>query len=190
MTVYYHDATVAVTSAEYCVDGRRYALVELSYVWHRRGRSDPQTMFRRAARWLLLLVAAAMAAAYAAKTPVTMWLGSGIPELPLRLMFGLGVSIAVLAIGWPLAELVLRGLDHVHVHGVVVREIWARWHGYDVLLLRSSDALRFGRVYRALQRALEQQEELLADEGFNGHGYATLPERDASRRTAFHKRAS
>ena len=34
-------------------------------------------------------------------------------------------------------------------------EIWGRVGGADVLLLRTDDAQRFGRVYRALQRALD-----------------------------------
>jgi hypothetical protein len=43
----------------------------------------------------------------------------------------------------------------VYSRGVVVQEIWADWHGQDILLLRCSDQLRFGQIYRALQRAVE-----------------------------------
>ncbi|HET8680549.1 MAG TPA: DUF6232 family protein [Micromonosporaceae bacterium] len=157
MSVYYRDPSVSVTSTEYSVDGQRYRLDELTYVWHRRGPPDARARFRRRARWGLLALAAVIAAGYVAKTPLTLRLGAGISQLPMRLMLRLAASMAVVGVGWPLVELVLRGLDHVHVHGVVVREIWARWHGEEVLLLRSSDSLRFGRVYRALQRALEHQ---------------------------------
>jgi len=157
MSVYYRDPSVSVTSTEYTVDGQRYRLDELTYVWHQRGPPDARARSRRRARWVLFALAAVIAAGYVAKTPLTFRLGAGISQLPLRLMLRLAASLAILGVGWPLVELVLRGLDHVHVHGVVVREIWARWHGQEILLLSSSDSLRFGRVYRALQRALEQQ---------------------------------
>ncbi|HET8662539.1 MAG TPA: DUF6232 family protein [Micromonosporaceae bacterium] len=157
MSVYYRDPSVLVTSTEYTVDGQHYRLDELTYVWHQRGQPDGRARFRRRARWALLALAAMIAAGYVVKTPLTLRLGAGISQLPLRLMLRVAASMAVVGVGWPLVELVLRGLDHVHVHGVVVREIWARWHGEEVLLLRSSDSLRFGRVYRALQRALEHQ---------------------------------
>jgi hypothetical protein len=38
----------------------------------------------------------------------------------------------------------------------VVNEIWVRYAGEDQLLLRTSNALRFGQIYRAVQRAVEQ----------------------------------
>jgi hypothetical protein len=91
------------------------------------------------------------------KTPALLRLGVGGPDLLVRLAVVLAASFAALAIGWPLVELVLSGLDHVHIRGVVVQEIWAQWHGQDILLLRSSDKLRFGQIYRALQRAMEQR---------------------------------
>lgn len=36
------------------------------------------------------------------------------------------------------------------------REIWAVWHGQELMLLRISDPTRFGQIYRAIQRAFEQ----------------------------------
>jgi hypothetical protein len=38
-----------------------------------------------------------------------------------------------------------------------VHEIWARCRGTEVMLVRTDDRTRFGRIYRALQRALEQR---------------------------------
>ena len=35
-------------------------------------------------------------------------------------------------------------------------EMWARIHGQELMLLRLPDERRFSTIYRALQRALEQ----------------------------------
>lgn len=39
----------------------------------------------------------------------------------------------------------------------VLSSAWVQHHGREVLLLRTPDALRFGQIYRAVQRAVEQQ---------------------------------
>jgi hypothetical protein len=39
------------------------------------------------------------------------------------------------------------------------REIGAVWHGQEMMLLRVSDETRFGQIYRAIQRAFEQNPE-------------------------------
>jgi hypothetical protein len=36
------------------------------------------------------------------------------------------------------------------------REIWAIWRGKELMLLRITDKTRFGQIYRAIQRTLEQ----------------------------------
>jgi hypothetical protein len=36
------------------------------------------------------------------------------------------------------------------------REIWAVWRGKERMLLRVTDKTRFGQIYRAIQRTLEQ----------------------------------
>jgi len=155
MTTYYRDDRVQITSSALRVDGATYRLSELSYVWHQRGMADRRAVARRLGQWALWLLAGAIGLACAVKTPAILRLGSGVPDLAIRIAFVLAASGAALAIGWPLIELVLAGLDHVYVHGVVVQEIWAQWHGQEILLLRSSDKLRFGQIYRALQRAVE-----------------------------------
>jgi hypothetical protein len=53
------------------------------------------------------------------------------------------------------ADLVLDRVDRSHDQGSRELEIWARTPRGDVLLLHTRDRARFGRVYRALQRALE-----------------------------------
>jgi hypothetical protein len=37
-----------------------------------------------------------------------------------------------------------------------VQEPWVQYQGQEIMLLRSADALRFGRIHRAIQRATEQ----------------------------------
>jgi hypothetical protein len=41
-------------------------------------------------------------------------------------------------------------------HRTKAREIWAIWQGKERMLLRVSDETRFGQIYRAIQRAFEQ----------------------------------
>jgi hypothetical protein len=35
--------------------------------------------------------------------------------------------------------------------------VWVQYQGQQIVLIRSSDALRFGQIYRAIQRGIEQQ---------------------------------
>jgi hypothetical protein len=155
VSIYYQDDRVHVTSSEVWMGGRHFALDDLEFVWHKRGRPNRRVLHRRTLRVLLVLSALVLIAAWAARTPALLTFGAQIPSILIRIaLLGAG-SVAFLALAWPLAELVLSGLDHVYLHGVVVHEIWARCQGEDVLLLRTSDSLRFGRVYRALERALE-----------------------------------
>jgi len=51
----------------------------------------------------------------------------------------------------------LERVDRSYDRGSRQLEIWGRTPGGDVLLLRTADAARFGRIYRALQRALEPE---------------------------------
>jgi hypothetical protein len=52
-------------------------------------------------------------------------------------------------------ESVLGLVDRTHEHGQGVHEIWARTPHGDVLIFQSTDTLRFGQAYRALQRAID-----------------------------------
>jgi len=155
MTTYYRDDRVRVTGADLWVDGQRYALADLTYVWHRRGTPDARAVSRRTGRWALLAGTGVLAALFVAKTPVLVRVSHGVPNIYVRIALIVAGYAAVLALTWPVAELLLRGIDHVNVHGVAVHEIWAQWRGTEILLVRTGDALRFGRIYRALERALE-----------------------------------
>lgn len=152
MTIYYRDNSVQVTSSAIQVDGRSYALREVAMVWHRpgpRGARGLRTLLDRVAfavAPLAPLVAAAGVVAIALRLEtatanrVVLFLGAGL--------------LALLTV--PLVDVALGGVDRTYDRGTRVNEIWAHWRGTEVLLLRTGDRLRFGRVYRALQRALEQ----------------------------------
>jgi hypothetical protein len=157
MTTYYRDERVRITSAEVLMDGVRFPVAKLDYVWHRKGPPDARAISRRAAFWGLVLAAIVLATAWAVKTPALLMFGPRVPNVFLRIALTFVASLVFLALVWPLAELVLSGLDHVYRHGTAVHEIWARYCGREVLLLRTSDKLLFGRVYRALIRALENE---------------------------------
>jgi hypothetical protein len=151
MIVYYRDDTVRVTSAAIEVRGRTYPLGEVATVWHRPGR-------RRRQGWRVLLARAAYALG-----PVAPLVGAaGLVALAVRLDTAtahrvvLVVAAGVVALlTAPLVDLTLDVVDRTWDRGTRAHEIWARWRGREVLVLRTGDRLRFGRVYRALQRALE-----------------------------------
>lgn len=149
MAVYYRDDTVRVTSSWVQAYGLTYQLSDLSYVWHRRTRRDLRVGGRIAGRWALVTLLAA---------PVvigTLWLLTG---WGLAVLVGLAVLLGLVFTLTPLSEFPLMALERSYDRGSAVHEIWVQCRGADVLLLRTNDALRFGQIYRALQRALEQSE--------------------------------
>ncbi|MCM4076772.1 DUF6232 family protein [Paractinoplanes hotanensis] len=148
MTTYYRDPDVWVTSAGVRVNGRELRLSELHQVWHTRGRRSWGTIAGRGAvgfailtPFVVGLLAVAVALVIDASTSTTIALiGGGV-------LIGFGVA--------PLADVLLERVDRSYDRGSRVREIWARTPTGDLLLLSTADAARFGRIYRALQRALE-----------------------------------
>lgn len=60
----------------------------------------------------------------------------------------------------PFLEIPLGWLDRSYERGSHVHELWVQHHGREDLLVRTPDALRFGQIYRAVQRAVEQQGDL------------------------------
>jgi Family of unknown function (DUF6232) len=107
---------------------------------------------RIAGRWALVTLLAAPVAV-GGLWLLTDW-GStvGLALVGLALVVGLVFTLT------PLSEFPLMALERSYDRGSAVHEIWVQCHGADVLLLRTNDALRFGQIYRALQRALEQTE--------------------------------
>ncbi|MCZ7473615.1 DUF6232 family protein [Micromonospora sp. WMMC273] len=148
MITYYDDRSVQVTSTAVRVDGRSYPLAELTTVWHRQGDRSWRVLAGRGAIGAALagpLVAAALGIALA------VWLQrSAVVTVAI-----VGVSVLVgLAVG-PLADFLFEHLDRSYARGSREMEMWAQWRGRPVRLLHTRDAMRFGQVYRAVQRAVE-----------------------------------
>ncbi|MFI6262363.1 DUF6232 family protein [Micromonospora sp. NPDC051006] len=155
MITYYDDRSVQVTSTAVRVDGRTFPLRELNMVWHRRGSRSWRVLAGRGAIGAALagpLVAAAFGVALA------LWLDSSVTVTTAII----GASVLVgLAVG-PLADFLFEHLDRSYTRGSRQLEIWARWRGQPVRLLCTSDALRFGQIYRAVQRAMEHGQPVRA----------------------------
>ncbi|MGV9369774.1 DUF6232 family protein [Micromonospora tulbaghiae] len=148
MITYYDDRSVQVTSTAVRVDGRSYPLAELTTVWHRRGDRSWRVLAGRGAIGAALagpLVAAVLGIALA------VWLQrSAVVTIAI-----VGVSVLLgLAVG-PLADFLFEHLDRSYARGSREMEMWAQWRGRPVRLLHTRDAMRFGQVYRAVQRAME-----------------------------------
>ncbi|MEU2986420.1 DUF6232 family protein [Micromonospora aurantiaca] len=173
MITYYDDRSVQVTSTAVRVDGRSYPLAELTTVWHRRGDRSWRVLAGRGAIGAALagpLVAAVLGIALA------VWLQRSA-AVTVAIV---GVSVLVgLAVG-PLADFLFEHLDRSYARGSREMEMWAEWRGRPVRLLHTRDAMRFGQVYRAVQRAMES---LPAAPGRPGPG-RTAPGRPATGRPA------
>ncbi|NYF57355.1 DUF6232 family protein [Micromonospora purpureochromogenes] len=150
MITYYDDRSVQVTSTAIRVDGRTFPLAEIGMVWHQRGSRSWRVLAGRGALGVALagpLVAAVLGVALA------VWLHRSL-TVTVAIV---GASVLVgLAVG-PLADFLFEHLDRSYARGSRQWEMWARWRGRPVLLLRTGDALRFGQVYRAVQRAMESR---------------------------------
>ncbi|MFC0508397.1 DUF6232 family protein [Micromonospora costi] len=149
MVTYYDDRSVQVTSTAIRVDGRTFPLAEISMVWHRRGSRSWRVLAGRGA------IGAAMAGPLVAAVlgvGLAIWLDRSATVTTAIV----GASVLVgLAVG-PVADFLFERLDRSYARGSRQLEIWARWRGRPVQLLRTGDALRFGQIYRAVQRAVEQ----------------------------------
>lgn len=149
MITYYRDRDVLVSSTGVRTGDRAYRLGDVVQVWHRRGRRSWGRVAGRGALVLAILVPIAIGVIGIA---VALLIDAG-PGLTIALAGG-GILIGLTAA--PLADVLLEVIDRSYDRGSRDLEIWARVRpGGDVLLLRTADAQRFGRIYRALQRALD-----------------------------------
>ncbi|MER7591087.1 DUF6232 family protein [Micromonospora sp. NPDC127501] len=151
MITYYDDRSVQVTSSTVRIDGRSYKLADITMIWHRRGTRSWRVLVGRGAIGAALagpLVAAVLGIG------VAVWLHRS-PTVTIAIV---GASVLVgLAVG-PVADFLFEHLDRSYARGSRQLEIWARWRGQPVRLLRTGDALRFGQIYRAVQRAVEHSQ--------------------------------
>ncbi|GAB3153571.1 hypothetical protein GCM10027290_46580 [Micromonospora sonneratiae] len=148
MITYYDDRTVRVTSEAIRVQGRSYPLRGLARVWHQRGRRSWRALAGRGA-----LGAALIGPVVAAVIGLVIALGIDASLTVTITLVGIACLIGLAA--GPIADLLLERLDRSYARGAHDLEIWADFQGRTVLLLHTRDALRFGQIYRALQRALE-----------------------------------
>jgi len=155
VTLYYRDDTVRVTSDVIQANGHVVPVAEVTYVWHTRGPGTARTRTRLLGRGVLIFlfsipplvaVICVLSLAYSAHER-NQW----------RLA---AVILAACAVGafalMPFLELPLTWLDRSYEKGVRVQELWVQYQGREVMLVRTADALRFGQIYRAIQRAVEQ----------------------------------
>lgn len=148
MTYYYRDESVEVTGAGVRVHGHLYRFEELTRIWHRRGERSWTAVAGRGA-WGLTLVSPLVAAGLALLIALNLDVSFGTRAV---IVFGavlLGLAVALVL------DPVLDKMDSSFDRGVRVYEIWAERQGRHIRLLQTRDAARFGRIYRALQRAEE-----------------------------------
>ena len=151
MSTYYRDQQVMVTSNGVRIGDRAYRLTDFVRVWHRRGRRSWSIVAGRSALGVAMLVplllgalGIVVAVRIDASTATTVAVAGGAVLVGLAAM--------------PFADLLLERMDRSYARGSHRREIWAQVGGTPVLLVDTDDALRFGQIYRALQRALERGE--------------------------------
>lgn len=150
LIVYYQDRSVQVTSAAIEIEGRVYPLDQLGRVWYQRDRPSWRELASRGLWSLTYLV------------PTVIGLGGLVLAFVLDLSLGARITVIVasllvlvgLSVG-PLIDPVLGKLDESFDRGLHRHEIWAEHNGLRVRLLETQDAARFGKIYRALQRAAD-----------------------------------
>lgn len=148
MVTYYDDGSIRITSNEIVLDGHAFPLPALARVWHRRGARSWRALAGRGA-----LGSAMVAPIVAAVLGLFVALRIDASATVTIALVG-GACLVGLAAG-PLADVLLERMDRSYARGSRELQIWAQVHRQPVLLLQTDDALRFGQVYRALQRALE-----------------------------------
>lgn len=155
MTTYYRDSAVYVGTDGLQVEDQAYRLADLEMVWHRRGPRGGAGLALIAGRFLLIfLVLGGIAAAGMAMRGVD-FADYDTTSVLVGAIVGL---VLVGAVGLFLVEGVITLIERSYEKGSVEHQIWARHSNADILLFATRDKLRFGKIYRALQRAIEQSE--------------------------------
>lgn len=154
MIIYYRDGSVLVTSAAIQIDGRSFPLPELARIWHRRGERSWRATAGRGALLASVGVPVVLAA-------IGVLVALGWETTALNRLAVIAVALLVGLLAGPLLDYVLEHVDRSYARGAHEYEIWAEprggdgWRGAPVRLWHTRDALRFGRVYRAIERAVE-----------------------------------
>lgn len=158
MTLYYRDDSVQVTSEAIHAGGQVVALADVTYVWHARGATTMAVRGRVLGRGVLVLLLSLPPLVALVCVLSLAWAAQDRGDWKPALLTLAALVVAGLALA-PFLELPLGWLDRSYERGSRVHELWVQHHGREVMLLRTPDALRFGQIYRAVQRAVEQQGE-------------------------------
>jgi len=151
-TTYYRDGAVHISSGGVRVGESWYPLPSLTYVWHKRTgklRHGAYMITTRVAA-LGLIVGLLVAGGIAARNVKL----SG----DQKTMLIAGGILAVVVLGGLAAfgvEGLLELVDRTHEHGRGQHEIWVRHGDQETMIYATTDSMRFGQIYRALQRAIE-----------------------------------
>lgn len=156
MALYYRDDAVQVTSAAILAGGRTYPISELTYLWHRRNRRSLRVGGRMLGRWALVTLLTAPLGFGALCAVSALFADWG--ERAGAAVIGLAAALVIAIMLAPLLEFPLMALERSYDRGTAVHEIWAQCAGTEVMLVRTTDAHRFGQIYRAMQRAIENAE--------------------------------
>lgn len=148
MIVYYQDSSVQVTSTAIQVGEHVYPFDQLGQVWYRRDQRSWRELVGRGMWSLTYLL------------PVAVGITGIAVAFMLDLSFGARATVVVASIlvgllAGPLIDPILGKLDDSFDRGLYRHEIWVELHGLQVRVLETRDAARFGRIYRAVQRAAE-----------------------------------
>lgn len=146
--IYYRDPSVQVTSYGIEIDGVLTPFDELTRVWHRRHSVSARAVATRGVLGLTLLAPILVSiAAIAITLRLDLSLATRVVIVVAAVLIGLGTAL--------LLDPILDRMDASFDRGVHQHEIWAERGGVEICLLRTRDAARFGRIYRALQRAID-----------------------------------
>jgi hypothetical protein len=156
VTVYYRDSDLEVTSEAIRTPWSVVPIDELTYVWHAKGAGTARTRTRVAVRALLVFLLSIPPLVAIVCLVSLVYSAQARDQWGLAATIVLGGAVVAAALS-PFLELPLGWLDRSYEKGSGVQELWVQRQGESVMLVRSSDALRFGQIYRAVQRAVEQR---------------------------------
>ena len=149
---YYHDHAVHISSGGVRADGVWYPLETLTYVWHRRtGRIRHGSYMLVTRVGVVALVVALLVAGGIAARRVSL---SGSERVSLIVVGVLAIAVIGTAAGMGVEGL-LRVIDRSNERTRGQHEIWIRTADLETMIYTTSDRTVFGKVYRALGRAME-----------------------------------
>lgn len=148
MIIYYQDSSVQVTSQAIQVDGAVYPLHQLTRVWHEQDQRSWRELAGRGV-WSMtyLLPFAGALIGFIAAFTLDISAGARVTVVVAAVLVGLSAG--------PLIDPILGKMDESFDRGLYRHRIWVELNGLEVQVLETRDAARFGRIYRALQRAAE-----------------------------------